>query len=172
MRIIGLWSRILYVGVIAVAFVLAVFGLDAARADHDPGSSVIDIIAFDTDTTLNTATHVESIEDCVSLASVGNTAVVDLVVDQVPADGVGGFETDVLYNPAIVKVTAVQGSFLLAASGPSGITSTFTDPVPDTDGDFRVSFLDSSTNYESGEGVLARITFEAVGNGKANLTTE
>lgn len=118
----------------------------------------------------NTATHVETIEDCISLSAVGQTAVVDLVADQVPADGMGGFETDVLYNPAIVKVTAVQGSFLLASSGSSSISS-FSNTVPDTDGDFRTSFLDSSTSYESGEGILVRLTFQAVATGKTTLST-
>lgn len=166
----GLSSRIRYASIIAAAFGLAVFGLTTVQADHDPGGSAIDIIAFDMDVAGNTATHVETIEDCVSLSAIGQTAVVDLVADQIPAYGIGGFETNVLYNPAVVKVAAVQGSLLLAASGASGITS-YSNAVPDTDGNFRASFLDSSVNYESGEGVLLRLTFEAVGTGKATLST-
>jgi hypothetical protein len=145
--------------------------LTSAQADHDPGGSAIDIFAFDMDSSGNTATHVETIEDCVALANVGDTTVVDLVVDQVPVDGALGIDTNVLFNPSIVRVTAVQGDLLLASSGTPSLFS-FSEPVPDSSGDYKISFSDSSTDYESGEGVIVRLTFEAVGTGKATLTAE
>lgn len=45
---------------------------------------------------------------------------------------------------------------------PSGATnpSIFNDPTPDFDGDFHFSETDITTNYESGEGVLLRVTMQ------------
>lgn len=171
----GQRSTILYpvmmIGVAIVAAIAAAMSMTGAEADHDPGGSGIDIFAFDMNPAGNTATHVDTIDECVALANVGDTAVVDLVVDQVPVDGVIGIETNVLYNPGIVHVTAVQGNLLLAASGSPAMFS-FGESVPDTNGNFRIAFQDASPNYESGEGVIVRLTFQAVGTGKAILSAE
>jgi hypothetical protein len=172
---LGQRSRILYpvliFGMAMFSVIAAAVSMTSAEADHNPGSSDIDIVAFDMDPSGNTAAHVGTIEECVALANVGDTAVVDLVVDQVPADGLLGIDTNVLYNPAIVRVTAVQGDLMLAAGSGSSLVS-FSEPVPDTNGDYRVSFMDTAVAYESGEGAVVRLTFQAVGTGKSVISAE
>jgi hypothetical protein len=136
----------------------------SAQADHDPGGPDVDIIAIDADITGNTETHIESIESCASIAGPGSTATIDIIVDQVPVDGTTGINADFIYNPAVLRVTALNFDLLLGSGGPmSPIYSS--DTVPDSDGDFRFDVLDISANVESGEGVMARLTLEAVGNG-------
>jgi hypothetical protein len=159
---------VLVIALLAGAFIA--FG-QSAQADHDPGSSVIDILALDVDSTNNTATHVETIDSCVSIPSVGGTATVDVVVDQVPATGMAGVEMDVLYNPAIVRVTAMQIDLMLAAAGPMN-TANFSNPLPDSDGDYRLGVFDVGGPLESGEGVVVRLTFQAMANGVTALTPD
>jgi len=158
--------------VLVLSIALAVTGVlifgRSAQADHDPGDPEIDILAIDANTAGNTATHVESIEPCASLAGPGSTVSVDIAVDQIPAEAISGFATNLTYDPAIVSVTGLQYNLLMAAGGPMQATDS-SDNVPDTDGDFRIDVLDFSGSQESGEGVIARVTFQAVANGVTTL---
>lgn len=159
-------SPIVYLALLAVALAgAAFFGLRSVRADDTP----IARLAFDMDTTGNTATSLGPTEDCTSVAGPGDTIVVDAIVDQIPANGILGFGGDILYDPVVVKVTAYDYSYLLAAAGPM-IPFVLNDPLPDTDGDFRVDVGDLSQNIETGPGVLLRITFQAVGDGTSVIS--
>ena len=127
-------------------------------------------IAIDTDTTGNTATSVGAIDAC-RAASVGQTFAVDILVPEVPEPGYGGLAGNVLYNPAVLHVVASDYNLLLAADTPPAPNIfSLSDSGPDSDGDFRMDFLDlSSTDGETGPGVVARITFQAVGAGSTLL---
>jgi hypothetical protein len=153
----------------AVAYLIGFAGQDAA-ADHDPGSSVIDIMAVDVDSTGNTPSDIGTIDDCASLSSVGETIVVDVVVDQIPADGLSGITGDFTYNPAVLQVNSLSVEQIMA----SGALSPFlqADATPDTDGVFHLDVLDFSGVYESGEGVLVQFVFEAVGSGTSQIGLE
>ncbi len=164
--------RLLLRGAVIFALTLVALGWTAARADHDPGSSTIDIVAFDTDTSGNTPTSVGTIEDCISLAAVGDTATVDVIVDQVPADGAGGIEGAIVYSSSIVRVNASVGTTMMLGAGASSSVTGFTNPLPDSDGTFGFAYIDSSTDYESGEGVMIRLTLQAVGTGRATLSIQ
>ncbi len=147
-------------------FVLFTFG-GAASAD-DPS---IDIVAIDSDPSGNTATHIDTIDSCVSVPGPGTTFSIDLVVDQVPSTGAVAIASNILYDPSVVNITGIDFNYLLASAGPMTVFEV-TDPLPDTDGNFREDFADLSPNYESGPGVLARVTLQAVGTGSTNLTLD
>lgn len=164
------FSGVLVASVFVLLALVAYGGIrQGVYADHDPGTSVVDIFAYDTDATGNTATHVETIEDCVALPGVGATQTIDVVVDQVPDGGMSGFGMNILYNPAVLKITASDTTQMLAAAG-GYFPFSLGEPVPDTNGDFRIDIADLSPNYETGEGVLVRLTVEAVGTGTSSLT--
>jgi hypothetical protein len=129
---------------------------------------VVNLLAVDTDPTGNTATSLGTIQDCVT-ASSGELVTVDVVVDSVPEPGVQSFAVDVLYDPAILEVTAVDYNQLLVASG--GSLFTIVNPLPDRDGDYRFEAADlaGAGAYETGPGVFLRITFRAVGTGVSQI---
>jgi len=80
----------------------------------------------------NTATSVGTIDSCRALAS-GETAVLDLVIEDV--SGLAGFEVDLVYDPAIIRVVTltadieVDYEFLLAPTSTSLIE--LGDALPD-----------------------------------------
>ncbi|MCH8345552.1 MAG: hypothetical protein IIC87_01330 [Chloroflexi bacterium] len=136
-------------------------------------------IGIDTDTAGNTATSLGSQETCSAIAVVGDTLEIDVVVTGIPpydpitnSGGVAGFQFDVLYDPAVVNVIGWDADMMLAANG-DPIWFSVTDPAsasePDADGDFFVAQADLSVNLESGDGVLIRITLQAVGVGTSIL---
>jgi hypothetical protein len=108
---------------------------------------------------------------------------IDIVIDSVPpfdsinfAGGISGFALNLLYNPAVVNVTAkapLSGSSIIA--GPPSFTSASqTEGAPEAtpDGNYKIFEGDNSVNFESGAGVLIRLTLTAVGAGTSNLTLD
>ena len=145
-----------------------------------------DTIALDLNVTGNTSTSHGSIEDCAAMA-VGGNLVVDVIVDAVPpfdensfAGGLGGFGFNILYTTGggagSVSVTvrasplaALDGKSILTNSADSSVTS-FSNSVPDTDGNFKIAEADSGATYDSGQGRLYQVTFTSNGTaGTANL---
>jgi hypothetical protein len=125
-------------------------------------------VAVDIDITGNTATNVDTIQDCASLPGPGSALTFDVIVDQVPNAGLGGFSGDIIYDQSVLKVTADDPHFLTEAGGdPSSFN--FIDSVPDRNGDFRFGIFDLSDNHKTGEGVIIRITVEAIANGTSTL---
>jgi hypothetical protein len=160
---VGFRAFLALLGVFAVALAVTLAGRDGARA-----TVTIDSVAVDADTTGNTATFVQAVDECASLAAPGNTTTIDVVLNQTVDNGLGSFGFDFVYDPAVIKVIQAQDNLLLASGG-SFIPFDPQDPVPDTDGDFRIDLADLSTNYESGPGVFARFTVQAVGTGITTL---
>ncbi len=163
-------------GITAAALTLSAIFLAGMSAAADHSASVINLVALDVVSQGNTATTLGNLDGCVRV-EVGSTAVVDLVVDAVPQDRpVIAFQVDVKYNPALLQVTAVNNDLLLAAVGSYSGFGGLTDALPDSDGSFRTSLLDTESrtapeaNVERGPGVLSRITFRAKANGSSPLT--
>ncbi len=115
----------------------------------------------------NTATTVGPIDSSLSPVC-GATFNVDIVIQGVT--NIAGFQADLLYNPAVLKVTAVGYDFLLTTTGASVVN--VGNSVPDTDGNFRLAaamFSTTPITGAAGEGVLARITFQVTGAGSSVL---
>jgi hypothetical protein len=127
----------------------------------------------------NTDTSIGPIDPCVSIP-IGGSATVDVVVDSVPSGpspaGIGGIGFNLLFPPALVSATAsaaplapADGKSLLTNDASSSLTS-FSNAIPDTDGDHKIVWADSSVIYETGPGRLYFVTFTSVGGaGVANI---
>ncbi len=157
-RIIATAAAVLaIVGVFAVAS-----GRSLTSAQTDPTVSV-DAISDSS----NTDTTVGPIDNYVS-TTVGATLIVDVVIEDVT--NISGFQANLLYDFTKLKVTAVDYSFLLASTG--AIVLDFGNTTPDTDGDFFMAAAMYSPVIvigADGEGVLARISFEALASGSSLL---
>ncbi len=115
----------------------------------------------------NTATSLGSTENCISVPSSGSVSI-DLIVRDVPPDMIVGFTANLRYDPARLRVTALDDKLFLNSRAGSSIYSA-SDATPDSDGEFAVAFLDTSDSYESGSGAMARITLQSLGSGVTTL---
>jgi hypothetical protein len=158
-------------GLAFLAFLLAGPWGDSAGAE--PAVSVgVDVDIDDDGDTIpdNTATSLGSIEACIEVAS-GAALDIDVYIkDLPPATPLRGFNVAFNYDPTVLNVTGADVQQFLA-TGDSTLVPML-DPLPDSDGDYGAGALDTSGPHESGEGVLVRLSLQAVGTGvsQANLT--
>jgi hypothetical protein len=169
--------RLAQVLVVAAALGLFVRGPAHDWADGAAGqsSSTIGLLAIDADPRGNTATFVGPIDGCARAES-GSTFDIDYVVEAIPQDRpMTGFDAEIRYDQALLEVVKVDYQLLLAAVGTYSPLASLTDSIPDFDGKFRVSVLDTASstepkaNVESGPGVLARVTFRAKASGVSKI---
>ncbi len=150
---------------LAIMAVIAVAsGRSLTSAQTDPTVSV-DAISDSS----NTDTTVGPIDNYVS-TTVGATLIVDVVIEDVT--NISGFQANLLYDSTKLKVTAggVNYGFLLASTG--AIVLDLGNTTPDTDGDFFMAAAMYSITPiigADGDGVLARISFEALASGTSPL---
>lgn len=145
-----------------------------------PGDAVVTepVVSVDADiddnddgTPDNTATSVGTIDPCreVTVDPLGFD--IDVTIEQVT--DLAGFEAKLDYNPAVLKVTGVDYSYFLATAG--SVTNWGEAPTslnPDTDGTLSMVATLSiplPATGATGEGVLARVSLEAVANGLSDL---
>jgi Cohesin domain len=159
----------------AAALILLSFAFASRTALATHSTSTIGMLAIDANSEGNAATSLGPLDGC-SRIEPGAQITVDYVVDSVPQDRpMIGFEAEVRYNPQLLEVVAADHKLLLAAVGAHTPFSGQSDPVPDSDGSFRVQVLDTASitdpeaNVERGAGVLARLTFRAKAAGLAAL---
>jgi len=160
LRFVGLAGTVAMAAVIAMAS-----GRLPTLVQAGPGGPVVSVDAVPD--AGNTATAVGPIDTSRS-TTCGAIFNVDVVIQGVT--NIAGFQADLLYNPAVLRVTAVNYNFLLTTTG--RVVINFGNPTPDTDGDFLLfAAMYSITPFTgaSGNGVLARITLEAVGSGSSAL---
>ena len=167
-------ARVLIVAAAAGLFVHELANHWAHSVAGQP-SSTIGLLAIDADPQGNTATSVGPIDGCARAES-GSSFDVDYVVDAVPSDRpMTGFEAEIRYDQALLEVVKVDYQLLLAAVGTYSPLASLTDSVPDFDGNFRVSVIDTASstdpgaNVEKGPGVLARVTFRAKASGVSKI---
>src|SRR2546427_42565 len=169
--------RLAQVLVVAAALGLFVRGPAHDWADSAAGqsSSTIGLLGIDADPHGNTATFVGPIDGC-ARAEAGSTFDIDYVVEAIPQERpMIGYDAEIRYDQALLEVVKVDYQLLLAAAGTYSPLASLTDSVPDFDGKFRVSVLDTASstepeaNVESGPGVLARVTFRAKASGVSKI---
>jgi hypothetical protein len=138
----------------------------------------------------NNDSNVGVIDDCAKIPKVGDTLTFDLVVQNIdPAVRIAGYQVDIDYDPDVIHITSAVTSDPAGSTPPNNVTIVSRIPssagagfvslteglLPDTDGSFTVAIADGTgnppppDNHEDGEGVLARITVEAVGTGISDL---
>lgn len=157
----------------AVVSLVVIAGAEAALATHS--TSTIGLLALDPNVQGNTATSLGPIDGCARVEA-GARIDVDYVVDSVPEDRpIIAFEVEVRYDPQLVEPVALDHKLLLAAAGSYSPFAALTDDLPDSDGNLRISVLDTASkadpeaNVERGAGVLARITFLAKAAGISEI---
>ena len=91
----------------------------------------------------------------------GQMVVIDVYIKDVPP--LRGFHAAFNYNPAVLNVVSVDVDQFLTSDG--GSLMLLLDPLPDSDGDYGAGALDIPGPHEDGEGVLVRLTLQAVGSG-------
>jgi hypothetical protein len=149
-------------------------------------------VAVDMDTSGNDDSTVGTIENCGEIGTVGGTLTFDLVVKGIdPVDKIKGYQIDIDYDPGVIKIISVVDVDAAGSITPDDVTilsrtdssggagfipiTHISDPMPDIDGSITPTAADGTNtppapaNHESGEGVLARITIEAVGTGTSGL---
>ncbi len=146
---------------IAAATVLLAILLGAFRASALSGA---DFLALDTTPAANTPQARGPIDNCIEVAPGGITDI-DVVIDAVPVfdsgagtGGLAGFGMNVLFDQTKISVTAratplSNTNSMLAVNASSSITS-FSNPVPQTDGNMKIVELDADSAYESGVGKI------------------
>jgi hypothetical protein len=149
---------------IGVVLLAALAGLALMTVPGAPRAQTGPTLSVDTDpfaNPANSASTVGSIEPCRSVPSGSGSFDIDIVIQGVAS--LSGFEAHLLYNPTVVSVTGMQGSFMLAG----GTLLNLSEPVPDSDGTFRM--LLATTGEGSGDGVIARLTLQPVADGTSPL---
>lgn len=125
-------------------------------------------VGIDADTAGNTAGALGSIDGCVSVAS-GQTTTVDVFIMDVQQ--LAGWQGILTFDSSVVTIVDVDTKLFLAANPTSEVANVSPDSLPATDGAYRLVVADlGDRTGESGEGVLARLTLQAVGSGSAVLT--
>ena len=133
-----------------------------------------DAIGVDADPSGNSATSLGTINDCRQV-SVNDSFDVDIFVQNV--GNISSVDFTVNYDGSVVNITGHDSALLLAANPGSNVQD-FSDPAspgtPDTDGNYQLIGVDQtgagSGTHESGDGVLGRVTFKAVGSGISAIT--
>jgi len=124
-------------------------------------------IGIDADPVGNTATSLGAIDSCVAVTS-GATFDVDLFVRDV--NRLGAWEIYLDTDPNIVHVVGRDVNLFLASATGSNVFDE-SARTPDTDGLYTLGAADTADPLapDSGSGVLARVTLQAVGAGVSPL---
>ena len=129
---------------------------------------IVTSLGVDANPTGNSATSLGTIESCAPV-SAGQAFNVDFFITNV-TDLKGWFAT-ILYDSVRLKVQSINVQFFQAANSQSNVLNA-SDPTPDTDGSFGASAVDLNAPpaQDSGSGVLARISLQALSPGLAAIT--
>lgn len=138
-----------------------------------PGAYAQDETAIGVDATTdnNTATSLGSIDSCVSVEK-GDTFDVDVFV--VNVTDLLAWEAYLAYDNAVVQVVDRDVDMFQAVDPGSSVFNTSESVPPNEDGLFRVGGTDliDPPVGDSGSGVLARLTLEALTEGRTSLSIE
>jgi cell division septation protein DedD len=136
-------------------------GVDLARGE-DTAQDIVSI-GVDADPTGNTATSLGTIDSCRSV-STGDTFQVDVFVADVT--DLLAWETYFTYDMSVVNIASRDVMLFQAANAGSQVFDV-SEGLPDIDSWYRIAAADLAQPPapDSGSGVLARLTLEAIGPG-------
>jgi hypothetical protein len=141
---------------------LAALGLEVGHS-QEPATS----LAIDADPTDNSETSLGPQDSCISVSQ-GDTFEVDVTITDVT--DLLAWEASFTYDPEVVQVADRDVELFQAADGESTIFDV-SQSTPDSDGMYGLGAVDTADPEapDSGSGVLARLTLEAVGPGASPL---
>ena len=148
----------------AVVAVVALVALAAVSLTNGEGSAQEGVaVGVDADPDGNTATSLGAIDQCVAVAT-GDTFQVDVFIADV-ADLLA-WEAYFSFDGSIVNVTDRDVELFQAANADSDVFDA-SESLPSSGGLYRLGAIDfgQPPSPDSGSGVLARLTLEAVGAG-------
>ncbi|MEK7248264.1 MAG: cohesin domain-containing protein [Chloroflexota bacterium] len=153
--------RVLSVSSIIAAATLSLFAL--GQPAHAAGPT----FAIDAGTDGNNSTSVGRIENCVAVKT-GDRFQMDIVVQNIT--NLLAWEIPIDYDPEVVTVVGQDVKMFQQANAGSSVLD-LSDKLPDDSGFHALKAFDSAdpASPDSGSGVLARITFEAVGAGDSPI---
>jgi hypothetical protein len=125
-------------------------------------------IGVDVEPAGNTATSLGPIDSCISV-STGDTFEVDIFVSDVT--DLLAWETYFVYDMSVVNIASRDVAMFQAANSGSNVFDV-SESLPDIDGYYRIAAVDLAEPPapDSGSGVLARLTLQAVGPGVSVLS--
>jgi hypothetical protein len=132
----------------------------APYASHAPGPD----LSVDTNSSGNSANSLGPIEACRNEPSAASSFAVDVVIQNVQS--LSGYESDFFYDPTVLTITGKQTNFIMTPGPPPGFID-FSDPVPDSDGNYHI--LLATTGQGTGSGVIIRLTLQPGGDGTSLL---
>lgn len=156
--------RILWVIALVAFLPVAFFATRSSEALNPAIQNQFDL-AIDTNGSDNTDSSLGDLDPCVSVNQ-GDLFEVDLVVRNVGAPGIAALAGNIIYDPAVLRITAVQSAGLML----DGAYFSFGDTAPDGDGDFRIDSANLQSPANTGDGAILRLTFEALAPGGSTLT--
>jgi hypothetical protein len=154
----SLQRLLLLVGLLALAASASpLIGTTSGSAQDAPS------IGLDADPAGNTANSLGPIDSCVSVKK-GDTFQVDIYVADVV--DLSAWEVLFRYDPTLVKIVDRDTQMFLAVSPGSDVFDA-SEPLPDGGGLYRLAAVDLAIPHspDSGSGVLARLTLQAVAGG-------
>lgn len=160
----------------------------ATTTPSPPPPVGVQLVAIDTTISGNDDTTIGTIDSCAGDLNVGDTHTFDLVIQGVDdADRIVAYQVDIDYDPDVIAVVSYIDVDAAGSDSPNDVTIISRIPsilgigflslssVGTNSGSMTMSALDGTAipawpdNHESGDGVLARVTIAAVGNGITNL---
>lgn len=121
------------------------------------------MLSVDADPTGNEATEVGPHNSCISVAT-GDSFDIDIVIRDV--EDLLAWELYFEYDPTIVEILKRDVRLFQSANRGSAVYDV-SEPLPDDDGLYRLAAADTAdpVSPDSGSGVLARLSFVAIGPG-------
>lgn len=155
---------------LSVATLLVLIVLVTGPAPQPSHAQEATSISIDAIPDGDTPASVVAIETCAS-AQEGDTFDVDLIIEDVT--DLLAWEITVSYNPDVLEVHDSDTEMFQAANEGSQVLN-LSEPTPDVDGQYILQSVDAAdpVSPDSGSGVLARLTFKAVGAGVSMLSME
>lgn len=150
-------------GLLLIAFAMAIGSLqgpvfERAQAEGERGTLYIDVLPDAS----NTTSGYGAIDVCRDGLAIDDTFDIDIII--AGANDLAGPYSILYYNKDVLKVTAYDWRSWKMGSGGLDLA----DPVPDTDGGF--SHMYAQATGVNGDGVLLRVTLQAIANGSSDLT--
>ena len=149
----------------AAALLLAVAVLSAPLRGVGHGAvETSPSLGVDAEPSGNSATSLGDIDRCVS---VGTNATFSIDLWIMDVTDLSGWQSHFQYDGSLLSVVGIEAEMFQAANPGSQVLD-LSDPVPDSDGDYFAAAADLVIEAsDSGSGVLARVTLQAKGSGRA-----
>ncbi len=141
-------------------------------------------VGIDADPESNQATSIGTVDACRSVEP-GQTFEIDIFVRDVPVfdasaatGALGGFSFDLKFDPGVLHVTAIDNEQMISTGTPFEIIDANTssderEPLPSESGNLSVDYATlGSDERPAGDGILSRLTLEAISAGRSGLLLE